>query len=77
MKKQTILYTSKLDALIAIAKLLSIYESKQKMDSEEFFYQYNQGLLSDDILFIEWANDYQHYLALHQELSEKLNYVAA
>lgn len=77
MKKQTILYTSKLDALIAIAKRLSLYESQQKMDSEEFFYQYNQGLLSDDILFIEWANDYQHYIALHQELSEKLNYVAA
>ncbi|MGI0481223.1 antitoxin TumA [Geminocystis sp. CENA526] len=77
MQKQTILYTSKLDALIAVAKRLSMYETEQNMDSEEFFHRYNQGLLSDDVLFVEWANDYQHYLALHKELSQKLNYVAA
>jgi hypothetical protein len=46
------------------------------MDSEEFFYQYNQGILSDDALFIEWANDYRHYLALHQELDQRFNYAA-
>ncbi|MFN7502910.1 MAG: antitoxin TumA, partial [Dolichospermum sp.] len=55
MRKQTIQYTSPLDALVAVAKRLSIYENQQKMDSEEFFYQYNQGILSDDALFIEWA----------------------
>ena len=77
MRKETILYTSSLDALVAVAKRLSTYETGQKMDSEEFFHRYNQGLLSDNSLFIEWANDYQHYLALHQELKEKLNYVAA
>lgn len=76
MKKQTILYLSKLDALIAVTKRLTIYENTYKMDSEDFFNQYSQGFLSDDIPFIEWANDYQHYLTLHQELSEKLNYVA-
>jgi hypothetical protein len=47
------------------------------MDSEDFFHRYNQGLLSDDIIFIEWANDYRHYLALRQRLEEKLNDVAA
>ncbi|QSV74388.1 MAG: hypothetical protein HEQ20_18280 [Aphanizomenon flos-aquae KM1D3_PB] len=26
------------------------------------------GILSDDTLFIEWANDYRHYLGLRQEL---------
>lgn len=68
MRKQTLQYTSSLDALIAIAKRLSTYENQKNMDSEEFFYQYNQGMLSDDILFVEWANDYRHYLALRQEI---------
>ncbi|MFB2897286.1 antitoxin TumA [Aerosakkonemataceae cyanobacterium BLCC-F50] len=68
MRKQTIQYTSPLDALVAVAKRLSLYENQQKMNSEEFFNLYNQGLLPDDALFIEWANDYRHYLALHQEL---------
>jgi hypothetical protein len=33
-------------------------------------------MFSDDVLFIEWANDYRHYLALRQELEQKLNYAA-
>lgn len=36
MRKQIIQYTSSLDALIAIAKRLSIYENQHKMDSEDF-----------------------------------------
>lgn len=42
-----------------------------------FFNKYNQGKFSDDAIFIEWANDYRHYIALHQELQERLNNVAA
>ncbi|MBO3459507.1 hypothetical protein G7B40_033600 [Aetokthonos hydrillicola Thurmond2011] len=76
MRKQTIQYTSPIDALVAIAKRLSVYENQQKMDSEDFFHQYNQGLLPDDVLFIEWANDYRHYLALRQEIELRLNYAA-
>lgn len=76
MRKQTIEYTSPLDALVAVTKRLSIYENQQKMDSEEFFHQYNQGKLSDDALFIEWANDYRHYLSLRQELEQRLKYAA-
>lgn len=34
MRKQTIQYTSSLDALVAIAKRLSIYENQQKIDSQ-------------------------------------------
>ena len=37
MRKQTIEYTSPLDALVAVTKRLSTYESQQQMDSEEFF----------------------------------------
>lgn len=76
MRKQIIQYTSPLDALIAVSKRLSIYENQQKMNSEEFFSHYNQGLLSDDLLFIEWANDYRHYLTLRQEIEQQLNYAA-
>jgi hypothetical protein len=76
MRKQTIRYTTTLDALVAISKRLSVYEKKQKMDSEEFFNQYNQGILSDDPLFIEWANDYRHYLALRHELEQRLDHAA-
>ncbi len=76
MFKQTIHYSSPLDALVAVTKRLSLYENQQKMKSEDFFNSYNQGLLSDEALFIEWANDYRHYLVLRQELEQKLNYAA-
>jgi hypothetical protein len=58
MRKQSIQYSSSLDALIAVAKRLSTYENQQQMDSEEFFDRYSKGQLPDDALFVEWANDY-------------------
>ena len=61
MRKRTIRYTSSLDALIAAARRSSIHESRQKMDSEEFFDRYSRGRLSDDAMFVEWANDYRHH----------------
>ena len=76
MRKQTIHYTSSLDALVAVAKRLSVSENHYQMESEEFFDQYNRGQLSDDAVFIEWANDYRHYLALRQELEKRLQHVA-
>jgi hypothetical protein len=72
MRKQVIQYTSPLDALIAVAKRLSIYERDQGMDSEEFFDQYRRGQLSDDTVMIEWANDYQHYLDIRRDLEKKI-----
>jgi hypothetical protein len=76
MKKQQIIYTSPLDALIAVAKRLSLYESRYGMDSEEFFDRYNKGQLSDEECFIEWANDYRHFLGLRQDVEHRLQYVA-
>jgi hypothetical protein len=76
MRKHTIQYTSPLDALVTVAKRLSLYEHQQRMDSETFFDQYNRGQLSDDTVFVEWANDYRHYLALRQELEHRLRDVA-
>jgi len=37
MRKQTIQYSSPLDALIEVAKRLSILEQQKHMDSEDFF----------------------------------------
>ena len=76
MRKQIIEYTSPLDALIAIAKQLNIYEIKYQMDSEEFFTKYTQGETSDDEDFIEWSGNYQHYLAIHHDLESRLKNVA-
>jgi hypothetical protein len=76
MRKQIIEYTSPLDALIALVKQLNVYEIQYQMESEEFFTKYSQGEISDDEVFVEWANNYQHYLALHQALENKLKNVA-
>jgi len=72
MRKQQIQYTSPLDALVAVAKRLSVYESQQNMDSEDFFDRYSKGLLSDEAIFVEWANDYRHYFGIRQELEKRL-----
>lgn len=66
MEKQTIQYTSPINALIAVTKRLSTYENQQQMDSEEFSDQYSRGQLADDALFADWASDYRHYLQLLQ-----------
>jgi hypothetical protein len=76
MRKQRIEYTSPLDALIAVTKRLSLYENKYGFESEDFFNRYTKGLLSDEADFVEWANDYRHYLALHLEVASRLRYVA-
>lgn len=72
MRKQTVEYTSPLDALVSVAKRLSLYEANQGMESEEFFNQYQQGQLSDDITLVEWANDYRHYIEIRQTLEAQL-----
>jgi hypothetical protein len=76
MRKQRIVYTSPLDALVAISKRLSLYEVQQHMDSETFADRYRKGNVSDDTIFVEWSNDYKHYLALHQQLAGLLRAAA-
>jgi hypothetical protein len=76
MRKQTIQYTSPLDALVAVAKRLSLHEHQQHMDSETFSDQYRRGQLFDDTLFVEWANDYRHYLEIRRDLEKRLHDVA-
>lgn len=76
MQKEIIEYTSPLDAFVALVKQLSVYEAQYNLDSAEFFTQYSQGQTNDDEVFVEWAGNYKHYLALHQELTQKLSHVA-
>lgn len=76
MGKQIIEYTSPLDALVALVKQLIRYELKYQMTSEDFFTQYQQGKTDDHEDFVEWSGNYQHYLALHQDLATKLQSVA-
>lgn len=76
MRKQKIHYDSPLDALIDLAKRLQNYETKNNMCSEDFFDKYSKGLLSDDIVYIEWSNNYRHYLALYDEIKQRLRHAA-
>ncbi len=77
MKKNRIEYDSPVDALVAVAKRLNHYEDKYKMQSEDFYNQYSKGKMEDDIEFIEWSNEYQHYLALKIEIERNLQNVAS
>ncbi|MDP2143246.1 MAG: hypothetical protein Q8J80_03865 [Gallionella sp.] len=76
MKKQRETYTSPLDALVAVSKQLSLFESRRGMDSETFFDHYRKGSIGDDAESVEWANAYQHYVALHQQLENQLRVAA-
>jgi hypothetical protein len=76
MKKQREINTSPLDALVAVSKQLSLYENQHSMDSETFFDRYQKGLIGDEAESVEWANAYQHYVALHQQLENQLRVAA-
>jgi hypothetical protein len=76
MRKQVVQFDSPLDALLAIAKRLSRLEAEVGMDSEEFYARYTQGQMGDDARFIDWANDYRHYVALRSALDKKLHEAA-
>jgi len=74
MRKRRTEYDSSVDALVAVSKRLSIYEGQYKMETEEFFDRFSKGQTEDSREFVEWANDYQHYLALRQEVDTQLRH---
>jgi hypothetical protein len=76
MRKQRIEYDSPVDTLVAVAKRLSNYESQYQMVSEEFFDKFSKGQSEDSEDFVEWANDYQHYIAIRREIEGHLQHVA-
>lgn len=76
MRKQTTVYDSSIDALVAVSKRLSILEGRYHMASEDFYDKFGKGLLEDSIDFIEWANDYQHFLSIRHEIERQISHVA-
>ena len=76
MQKHIIEYDTSLDALISVTKRLSTYENRYHIMSELFFDKYCKGQMGDDIDFIEWSNDYQHYLEIRLSVEKKLKNVA-
>jgi len=76
MRKQVMEFDSPIDALVAVAKRLSRYETEAGMDSEDFYSRFSTGEIGDDARAIEWANDYRHYLALRSVLDKKLHEAA-
>jgi hypothetical protein len=76
MKKNTKIYDSPLEAIVALAKRLSVFEERHHLSSEDFFDKYSKGALDDNIDFTEWSNDYQNFLALKLELEDRLSHAA-
>lgn len=74
MRKQRIEYNTSVDALVAVAKRLSIYEGQYNMMSEEFYDKFIKGKMDDSEDFIEWANNYQHYLDIRQEVDIQIRH---
>ena len=74
MRKHRIEYDSRVDALVAVSKRLSTYEGRYKMESEEFFDRFAKGETEDSKEFVEWANDYQHYLNIRHEVDTQLRH---
>lgn len=74
MRKQRIEYNTSIDALVAVAKRLSIYEGQYNMMSEDFYDKFNKGQIDDSEDFTEWANNYQHYLDIRQEVDTKISH---
>jgi hypothetical protein len=76
MKIHNVEYDSVVDALIALSKRLGAFEARYGMSSEAFHVKFNKGQLTDSIDFVEWSNDYQHFLGLKREVEESLRHVA-
>lgn len=49
VRKETVTYSSALDALIAVIKRLNAHEHREEMDSEQFFDRYSRGLMSGEV----------------------------
>ena len=76
MRKQTIQYDSLVDALVAVSKRLSRYETRYHLESEEFFNGYSRGQMADEADFVEWANDYRHYLVIRSQIDQCVRHAA-
>jgi len=76
MQKQRVEYASPVDALVAVAKRLSAFEARHRLSTEEFFDKFTKGQIDDSIDFVEWANDYRHFMAIKFDLEKTLRHAA-
>ena len=76
MRKQRIEYDSPVDALVTMAKRLSGYEDRYRITSEDFFDKFSKGKMEDSTDFVEWANDYQHFIVIRNDVERHLRNVA-
>ncbi len=76
MRKQRIEYDSPVDALVTVAKRLSGYEDRYRITSEDFFDKFSKGKMEDSTDFVEWANDYQHFIVIRNDVERHLRNVA-
>jgi hypothetical protein len=72
MTIQRIVYSSPLEALVALIRSLVAYEQRYQMSSADFYARYQRGEMGDTADMVEWAGDYHHYLQLKAELEQKL-----
>jgi hypothetical protein len=75
-QKQTITYDSALDALVAVAKQLSLLENRYKLSSEDFYHRFSSGQMEDTVEFVEWSNAYQHFISLRSILEKQICHAA-
>ncbi len=76
MPIKRVTHGSAVDALDSLVRSLAVFEQKYGMPSVEFYSRYLSGTLEDSLDYVEWAGDYQHYMAFKQELERKLKVVA-
>lgn len=76
MRKERIEYGSSVDALVVVAKRLSVYENRYGMTSEDFYDKYRRGRMEDSVDFVEWANEYQHFVTIRLEIEKHISHVA-
>lgn len=65
-------FESPIEALLNLSHVLTSYEDRYSMTSKEFYTRYCAGALSDERDYVEWAGDYQHFIALKAELENRL-----
>jgi hypothetical protein len=76
MQEIRTVYTTALDALLAVTKRLSLLEARHSMSSEMFCGRYSKGEMGDDEEVIDWANDYQNCLVFRRDLEYRLHNAA-
>jgi hypothetical protein len=75
-QKHSITYDSQIDALVAVAKRLSLFEDRHRLSSEEFFHKYSRGQMEDSVEFVEWSNAYEHYISIRKSLEKQIYHAA-